>query len=195
MSAAVDDSPCMAYNFYSSFILISRLGAERTRCKYCRTKKQSPFRVFSRKARILLPDEKKKSMPNRCVQTRSHNLSSAAPLICHSTRLGSILNWYKNHNKQVDNDVRPGASFDSCSCKHVFSRAMERKKKEHGESPRSKVIAIKRTSNRTVGPTDKPAVFTTGTMTMHRCSIGCSYNATSTTTWGRQIPDRSRWRI
>jgi len=187
MSAAIDDSPCIACNFYSSFILISWLGSERTWCKHCHTKKQSPFRVFSRKAHILLLDGRKEHAKSLCPNTV---LQLVIP------RLRSILDWYKNYNKQINNDVRPEApSSGSSSCKHVFSRAMERKKKEHGESPCSRVIAIKRTSNRTVGPTDKPAVFTTGTMTMHRCSIGCSYDAASTTTQGRQIPGWSRWRI
>lgn len=59
--------------------------------------------------------------------------------------------------------------------KRVFSRAEEKKARisvlsrggrgKGGE----KVIAIKRSSNRTIEPpTDKQAVFTTGTMTMHR---------------------------
>lgn len=99
-------------------------------------------------------------MPNRCDRTRSHNLSSAAPLTCHfTTSSQSILDGYKSHNeKTTTSRVLFGSSSSS-----TFSRARWREK-EHSESPRSRVIAIKRTSNRTV----RPAVFKMGTMTMHR---------------------------
>lgn len=193
ISTAVDDSLCTMYKFYFSSILISWLYRKKPDIDVNIVIQKSNLRSISFFVkRVFYFLMKKRSMPNRCARTRSHNLSYAAPLICHfTTSSQSILDWYKNHNEKTTMSRSVWIFF----AKHVFSRAIE--KKEHSESPRSRVIAIKRTSNRTV----KPAVFTMGTMTMHRCNgYSCEVVAaitatTSTTTRRCEIPDWSHWQI